>query len=205
MNMKKTLRRLAPRLLLVSVFLILFSTAGWSATGDDSATPDGFSIYLAAGDLDASEIPKKHFGRIKLQEEPIVSGDDIIAYNGDTHEMTLTSSAHNRLMNLDLRAPFVVCVGGERIYGGNFVSAFSSWIPDGAIISTPPDSSPYYKSDNYTTRIDFFYSSNRDFTLHLLNDETEKWFKGTDPRSDPKILHALEIAGKLKKNLRKTE
>jgi len=86
--------------------------------------------------------------------------------------------------------PFVVCVGKERIYRGAIWSSLSSREYDGVVILEPSYQPP--ESDSYTIRLELGYP-------------TEKWFKGEDPRSDPRILRALEKAGKIKEDLAETE
>jgi hypothetical protein len=145
----------------------------------------GFSIYLLADEVPATELVMFDLNDLELQEEPIVSGDDIVAYSRETHEIELTADAYERIQQLftlpvEVRGiPFVVCVGAERIYAGGFWTPASSISFDGVVISQPFD------PDERVINIGLSYPSLEAFT-------------GEDPRSDPRVLQWLEEAGKLR-------
>ncbi len=145
----------------------------------------GFSIYLLADDMPATELSMVDLNDLELQEEPILSTDDIIAYSRETHEIELTAEGYERIRQLFtlpvevLGIPFVVCVGAERIYAGGFMTPASSISFDGIVIGEP------YDRERRVITIGLGYPSPEAFT-------------GTDPRSDPRVLQSLEAAGKLK-------
>jgi hypothetical protein len=187
--MKEITQRLAPRLLFLGVLLLLFAPSSWSATDKSSAEPDGFSIYLSAEGL-TEELPacrglEKDLRKIRLQSEPFISSDDVITYNKDTHEISLDPSFYGRLMQVHWGTPFVVCVGNERIYSGFIWSRVASTSCDSVVIKQQPTEPP---GDDYAIQLELGYVK----------------FTGTDLRSDPRILRALEKAGKLE-NKERTE
>jgi hypothetical protein len=145
----------------------------------------GFSIYLLADEVPASELSMVDLNDLELQEEPILSIDHIIAYSRETHEIELTAEGYERIQQLftlpvEVRGmPFVVCAGADRIYAGAFWTLASSVSFDGVVICEP------YDRDRRVIRIGLGYPSPEAFT-------------GTDSRSDPRVLQSLEAAGKLK-------
>ena len=56
----------------------------------------GFSIHLLADEVPATELSIVDLTDLELQEEPILSGDDIIAYARERHEIELTAEAYER-------------------------------------------------------------------------------------------------------------
>lgn len=145
----------------------------------------GFSIYLLSDEVPATELSIVDLSDLHLQEEPILSIDDIIAYSRETHEIELTAEGYERIQQvfaLPVRVsgmPFVVCVGADRIYAGAFWTPASSISFDGVVICEP------YDRERRVIRIGLGYPSPEAFT-------------GEDPRSDPRVLQSLEAVGKLK-------
>jgi hypothetical protein len=152
--------------------------------GCSPPTTEDFAIYLVAGGLPATEISNYELDEIELQSEPVLSVDDVLSYTAESHEMQLTREAYERIQGLytlpvEVRGmPFVVAVGEERIYGGAFWTPLSSLIYEGVIICQPFD------ADHTVITLSLGYPS-------------PEAFRGQDPRSDPRILNALEAAGKL--------
>jgi len=146
---------------------------------------DSFSIYLLANEIPSSELSRVDLNDLELQEEPILSIDDIVAYSKDTHDIEATAEAYERIQRLyslsvKVRGiPFVVCVGRDPVYAGAFWTPLSSLSFDGVVIMQPFD------ADKHIIRIELGYPTCEAFT-------------GKDPRSDPRILQSLEAAGKLK-------
>jgi hypothetical protein len=95
--------------------------------GTPATTPEftdaEFSVYLVAQAITAHEMLEINLDELELEDSPIISIDDVVAYAPTTHEMQLTESAYERIGRLEVPVqglPFVVCVGRERIYGGAF-------------------------------------------------------------------------------------
>jgi hypothetical protein len=141
-----------------------------------------FAIYLATEDVSTIEAMATDLQHIPLETEPTIASKDIVSYSAEWHEMTLTEAAYDRLQALKVPVsgrPFVVCVGQERIYAGAFWTPISSLMFDGVTIWQP------LGGDDEVARIEFGYPSSAYAT-------------GDDPRSDPRVTHALRQAGKLR-------
>jgi hypothetical protein len=152
------------------------------AQGELTATPlpysspppelQGFAIYLATNDSASPCVGS-----------PILSLDDIVAYDWATHDMTLTDAAYERLAGLEIPIapgiPFVACVDAESIYAGEFWTPLSSARYDGIVIVAPPT------------------TESRPVRIQLAYPESPELFAGEDLRGDPRILQSLETAGKL--------
>lgn len=114
--------------------------------------------------------------------EVALSADDLVAYDPATHELALTPAAAERLAGLrppTTGLPFVVCVGSWPIYQGAFWPGYSSLSYNGVVIDP-------ILAGRGTVRIELGYPA-------------EGLFEGEDPRADPRILQALERAGKSKR------
>ncbi len=165
-----------------TVRLFVNATTGEQLCGEEVAGGDAgeFAIYLVQG-MTPAEIVGADPSTLQVEGEPVLASDDIIAYDGETHEMQLTAAAAERLGTLQVPTsglPFVACVGGEPIYGGAFWTGFSSQSFDGIVI------------DVLAARI-------RGVVRIEIGYPGSQYFKGPDRRSDPRVLRALERAGKL--------
>jgi hypothetical protein len=150
---------------------------------EEPTSADGFSIYLIAQKISADQLASVRLGDLELASQPILSGSDIIRYSKETHEIELMASAAERIQRLYVPTsgrPFVVCVGREPIYSGAFWALYSSQSFDGIVIETT-----LVTQDHPSLRIQLGYPASEFFT-------------GKDYRSDPRILRALERAGRLK-------
>jgi len=143
--------------------------------------PSQFAIYLVVQTGAAQDSFQAELNDLELEETPVLSMDDIVRYVWDTHRMTLTDAAYERLARLPVPVapglPFVVCVGGERIYAGEFWTSLSSAIYHGIVIDVLPA------------------TAKRPLRIQLGYPESE-FFTGEDLRADPRIMRALEEAGK---------
>jgi hypothetical protein len=174
-------------LLAAIVVLLLAACATPSPTPTPTGTPtavlEGFAIYLPAQPLTSGEILTADLSRLRLQAEPVLAMGDIVSYSKDAHEIELTSSAQERIAQMQVPVsgmPFVVCVDRRPIYGGAFWVSFSSLSFDGVVIDT------------------LFAAMGQNIHIQLGYPESPERFVGEDPRSDPRILQALAQAGKLK-------
>ena len=99
--------------------------------------------------------------------------------------MELTALASERVAQLERTRlsmgglPFVICAGGEPIYGGALWTSYSSATYGGIVINVYPA------------------SSGQPLPIRLGYPSPE-WFTGEDLRSDPRILRSLQEAGKLR-------
>jgi hypothetical protein len=143
-----------------------------------TSEPGEFSIYLLAQHVATHQLST--LDDLDLEQEPILSISDIIAYSWETHTIELTNSAYERMAELEVPVDgtiFVVCLGREPIYTGAFWPMYSSLSFDGVVINLP-------LTDDHTMQITLGYPS-------------PSFFTGKDPRSDPRILQSLERADKL--------
>lgn len=149
-----------------------------------SMPDDTFAIYLVDEETPAAELAETALENLKLEDTPILSAADVVAYTRESHQVELTPAAYERLVAFFdtlpvIGRPFVVCVGAQRIYAGAFWTPLSSLSFDGIVIEFLPN-------NTHTIRIQLGYPESPDL------------FRGFDLRSDPRILRSLEEAGKLK-------
>jgi hypothetical protein len=75
------------------------------------------------------------FGIYLMEDEVVVSGDDIISYNKTSHEIKLNQEGIDRIKKLELiQKPFEVKLGSRVIYSGSFWSAILSSTSSSAVI-----------------------------------------------------------------------
>ena len=119
------------------------------------------------------------------QEQPILTTRDITCYNLSQHEIELTDNAYRRIQQLFSTPvktdgiPFVVTVGEIPIYTGAFWTPLSSLSYNGIVIMQPME------PGGNLIQIELGYPG-------------PDFFGGIDPRSDPRILDALQQSGKIK-------
>jgi hypothetical protein len=173
--MKKLIWRISAKLaalIVVGTILIL--------SGCATAKGDGFAIYLTKADIPPAQM--EALSHVDIAEQPIISMEDIITYNAQTHELKLTESAFERISQLEVSLggkSFVVCVDRGPIYWGAFWSMLSSVSFDGVTILTP-----FILEEPYSITIELGYPSS-------------SFYGGEDPRNNPEVMSALDEAGKL--------
>ena len=142
---------------------------------------EGFAIYLLAQDTPPQQLAM--LSHLELAENPLLSTDDIISYREATHEIELTATGYDKIASLSVPVSgkaFAVCVDGQPIYAGAFWVGYSSLSFDGVVIDT-------------------LLASKEHPVLQIqLGYPGADFFHGADPRSDPRILQALDEAGKLR-------
>jgi len=146
----------------------------------NSATGEGFAIYFPKQDIPVSQMAALSY--VEIADKPFISQGDIVSYNKETHEIELTAAAAQRVSELQVPLngkAFVVCVNRQPIYWGAFWTPLSAASFDGVVIMKP------LSLEKPVIRLELGYPS-------------ESYFKGSDPRSNPKIIDALSRAGKLK-------
>ena len=143
-----------------------------------------FGVYLVKQDISPQQMTNTNLTELQLEETPLLSIEDIVTYSWETHEMELTASASERVARLESSRlsmgglPFVICAGGEPIYGGALWTSYSSATYDGIVIDVYP------AKFGQPLPIRLGYPS-------------PDWFKGEDLRFDSRILQSLKEAGKL--------
>jgi hypothetical protein len=152
----------------------MIRTIQFSRVEDPSLT-----FHLVTSLDDPRAIDRSELKALKLQQPPLFTNRDIMRYDFNLHTLELTTQAFERVMSLftlpidSNGIPFVVSVSGEPIYTGAFYSPASSISYDGVVILHP------------------MVADSNMITL-LLGYPSPEAFEGQDPRSDPRILKALE-------------
>ena len=182
--MKKKL--LTASIVLVLLVPFLFGGCGF-ITGEEAAnSPDikgaeGFAIYLTRFDIPPSRMEMQ--SHVELADKPVISRDDILSYNWDTHVISLTAEAYQKLEAMKIPVngvSFLVCVDKKPLYWGAFWTPVSSLSFDGITITLPS----MFPGENIV-KLEPGYPG-------------PAFYSGKDPRDNPSILEALEKAGKLK-------
>lgn len=166
-----------------SAFLALaLLLLGGCASATPTPAPEGLAIYLLAEEGPASLLEGVALDDLALAETPIIGPADIRAYDAGTHTMSISEEAMARVRELfeppvpTGGVPFVMTANGERIYAGAFWTMLSSLSYDGVVILDPLPLSSVMPGDLRIT----------------LGYPAPELFTGEDPRSDPRILEALE-------------
>ena len=140
----------------------------------------GFAIFLTRDDVPPDKM--EALSHVELAEHPLISCNDIITYNAQTHELKLTKTAFERVVELEVPVrgkSFLVCVDGAPVYWGAFWTAVSSISFDGVTIWKP-------------------YNSQEPPILTLeIGYPSSSFYTGSDPRNYPAIIESLEQSGKL--------
>ncbi len=182
--MKKPLAFLLTGILALSWLVLPVTGCDNANVGQDNQEyNDVFSIYLLAENIEG-ELPDD-LDKLKLQEEPWLSIEDIDYYDYSTHyiylkkdKASLFGEGLQNQMSSAMSSDFVVVADDERCYLGRFHPPFSSQMPMTPIISDYPG----------------FELSPED-VIHIANSFS---LDGTaDLRNDHRIREALAQAGKL--------
>jgi hypothetical protein len=141
------------------------------------------AFYLLEKDLNAAEAARWHPGALALQRTPLLTLDDILRYDPQKAELTLTQSAARRLVVLTVPVsglPFVVTLAGRPCCLGAFWTSLSSLSFDQAVVIDL-----LLVGQEGTLRLDLGYPASSEF------------FRGFDWRRDPDFLKLFEDAGLL--------
>ncbi|MDD4923759.1 MAG: hypothetical protein PHF74_02845 [Dehalococcoidales bacterium] len=172
------------KVLVLSVIVFPLFLVG--CTGNEKV--EGFAIYLTKDDIRPSQM--EALSHVEITEKPVISIDDIIYYNSQTHELKLTPEAFERISVLDVPVSgrsFVVCVDKGPVYWGAFWVPYSSFLFEGVTVRKPLGS----ELPEIIT-IELGYPSN-------------SFYQGGDPRENETVLQSLEQAGKLTTGLSITD
>jgi len=122
---------------------------------------------------------------VDIADQPIISIEDIITYNAQTHELKLTNKAFERICQLDVPVQgksFMVCVDKSPIYWGAFWTPISSISFDGVTIWQP--FGPPGSQEQKIVTIELGYPS-------------LSFYGGEDPRNNTEVIESLERSKKL--------
>ncbi len=148
--------------------------------GCTNTKSEGFAIYLTREDIPPDQM--EALSHVEIAEQPVISIDDVITYNAQTHEIKLISSAFKSIYDLEVPVrgkSFLVCVDRAPIYWGAFWTPISSMSFDGVTIWKPLDS-----QETQVITLELGYPSS-------------SFYRGEDPRNNPEVMKSLEQAGKL--------
>ena len=143
-----------------------------------------FAIFLLSSDMTSEEILTAPVKDLALQENALLTLEDVVSYQPASYEMVLTDEAADRIRQLSIPLdglPFVVVAQGERVYVGSFWTPISSLSYSGTAVMF------WMAEDKVVLRFDLSYPASPDL------------FEGVDLRNDARILEAFSDAGKLDK------
>jgi hypothetical protein len=166
----------------IVIAVLVFMFAGCERSDVHVQRVGGFAIYLVDRSADTAQLAKMDIDSVPLETMPVITVDDIVSYNKETHEIELTSSTYDRLMQMGVPVNgryFAVCLDGNPVYLGAFWVMWSSLSYDGVVIMLPS------LTGTPVVQISLGYPGSGFFT-------------GKDPRNNKKIFKSLELAGKLK-------
>jgi hypothetical protein len=154
------------------LLLIIFSTSGYC---QENNYP--FAIYYV-------KVDNQDINKIKLVAEPVITNKDIIEYNWDTHEITLTDEGIKKIpSNVSVQGRyFIITTGDIKCYKGAFWSSSSSISCPIPIINLHPINPP---KDKNTIKIEKAYP-------------TAKFGKEKDPRNNINIYIGLVMCNLIK-------
>jgi hypothetical protein len=168
------------KLLTASIVLLLLVPFLFGGCTQQPAEGKGFEVYLVNDGITVNQM--EMLSHLDTPEYPLISGEDIVSYDWNTHSIKLTFESYYRLQEMrpttDGKA-FLVCIDKAPIYWGAFWAPYSSQSFDGITIMIPT-----LGLEENTIEISPGYPSG-DF------------YRGDDPRTNPLIKEALEKAGKL--------
>ena len=175
-GMSEKLRRFLPAVVLLLFAGMIFS--GCDAITGASPGDRGFAIYLTGDTTPRFEVPE--ISELQIADDPLITEEDIVSYDWNTHEITLTPEAFEKFSaespEIEIGNAFAVCIDGRPVYGGVFFSSYMSRSYDGIVITI---GDVFIEKEN-TIRISSGYP----------------WDIGQDDaRSDIRIRLALEESG----------
>jgi hypothetical protein len=149
---------------IILVFAALAVVGGFHLTNQLRTVSERFGIYLLKNN------------------ELVISDDEIVWYNKNSHEIKLTKEGVKKIQALNMVSviygePFVLKIGDQEIYNGFFWTPISSIGFQGIAIET------------------FVWADN---TIKLQNGYPPGSLQGADPRNDPRIFGHFQKLGKLK-------
>lgn len=157
-------------------------------SGCSASNHEGFAIYLTREDIPPARM--EALSHVEIAQQPVISVNDIVTYNTQTHELKLSATAFERISQMEVPVSgrsFVVCVDRKPIYWGAFWTPVSSISFDGVTIWKP-----YKLEEPHIIIIELGYPST-------------SFYGGEDPRNNSEIVDSLEQAGKLIPELSITE
>ncbi len=172
------------KLYLILTLLVLTVSACQKIQLEEMPELEGepFELYLVANpDMTGVDLINYELEDLPLAMNPLIKTENIDNFLWEGQAINLTEEAYKNLLtifsnNIPLTGlPFVVLSYGERLYAGAFWTPISSVSFDGVVIVQPVDPAGMP-------------------LLISLGYPSEDFFKGEDPRFNPRLLQALENA-----------
>lgn len=171
------------------LILVLLTLSACQTPVEEVAAPlegEPFALYLL-GDpqITGPDINNYDLDMLPMAAVPLITTENLISYDWDNHGMNLSPYAYQQLLAIfsggmpSSGVPFVIMAYEQPIYAGSFWTLLSSLSFDGVTILEPSDPA------GQTLYITLGYPSADNYT-------------GEDPRENPRLLQALEDAGKLR-------
>lgn len=115
--------------LITAVIIITVIGIGFFVCTAGSKDKDAsFEIYLVK-ETGTDAVQKTNLDKLPLEDAPLITGRDIIAYNWDKHSFKVKNNG--KIYGSILKRSFIVVADGKRIYRGTFWSAlYSMWPPE---------------------------------------------------------------------------
>jgi hypothetical protein len=163
------------------IVLFLLTLVGCSSTNPTPSYEEGFAIYLLAENISPKQ--PASLDLLELARHPFLSSKDIVSYSQAAHEIELTQNGYMTIAAMSLPVTgvsFAACVNGQPIYVGSFWPGYSSLSFNGIVIDP------------------ILASLEHPFIYIQLGYPGSDFYDAVDPRSDLRIMQALDQAGKLK-------
>jgi hypothetical protein len=141
---------------------------------------EGFAIYLTKNNILPADMESLSY--VEPQETPLISILDMVSYDAQSHEIILTESAFERILQFEVSVrgtSFLVCIDKKPIYWGAFWVSLSSLSFNGVTIIKPLDA-----------------QDEKSITL-TLGYPSSSFYEGSDPRNNEIILNSLNQSKKL--------
>ncbi len=168
------------RLICTSILLAVLTVTAAACSKPSAEPQEGFAIYLTKEDISPARM--EALSHVNIAEQPVISIEDVITYDAQTHRIVLTDEAYERIYRMEVPVSgrsFLVCVDKAPVYWGAFWTPLSSISFDGIVILKPLES--------------------REIKAITLGPgyPSPSFFSGEDPRNDARIMQSLEQSGKL--------
>lgn len=167
--------------------LIILAMVCLAARASMAQKKGEFALFLLPSNVKAKDLDKLDLRKIKPTGKPFIGTEDIWSYVKDTHAMVLNYDAGIRLRRLDVPVtgrPFVVFAGDEPVYAGAFWTSLSSFSFPGVVINVSDLTGDFPEIK---------------FTLGYPTSAEQP--PANDPRSDPRLLLALQNNGRLREEV----
>ena len=169
-----------PKFLMLLFLLVLFLFETSCHKNSSTLSPDGDNgLCIYTTDVNAHPEYLYHefdVSDLQIKGDPLISYSDILAYDLDSHVLTLTMPRDSLAVEKKVQGvPFIVTLDGRKMYGGWFWTVLSSAVCNGVVIVLD-DPGDHLQANQIRIRLGY---------------PSEKFFKGKDPRNNQQIINRL--------------